>query len=264
MVGEIVLVDVTPHLAVAPFRERIELPDTAGLVPFDLLSVRPGGRLLASDAGYPGLRALERALESVDLAPAAAARRAPRRAVRRRGIHDLDAQPVAVLDLPPDRVGLGEEHARVDREHPRRGLDLHKHVDQDRLLLLEGAGHDERGVMPLDGGAERLLCRISAIQQAAGGARGAPSAYTAHSPSPRITSKRSLRCQSMKNCMFWRLNSTGIERSRTSSSKRACPTRSAKSLNTSPSCRSASYIRTQRSTASGTRFAGRRTFRRVP
>src|SRR5215208_656156 len=248
MVGEIVQVDVTPHVAVGPFRQRIELPDAAGLVPFDLLSVRPGGRLLAPDAGYPRLRPLERALQRVDLAAPAAVRRAPRRAVRRGRVHDLDAQAVAVLDLAPDLVGLGEEDAGVDREHARRRLDLHQHVDQDRLLLLEGAGQDERGMVPLDGGPERLLRCL----------------YTAHSPSPLMTSKGSFFCQSMKTCRFSRLNSTGIERSRTSSSKRAWPTRSANALNVSPSSRSASYIRTQRSTASGTRFAGRRTFRRVP
>ena len=45
---------------------------------------------------------------------------------------------------------------------------------------------------------------------------------------------------------------------------RLVPTRAAKALNSSPSSRSASYKRSQRSTASGTRLAGRRTFRRVP
>ena len=30
-------------------------------------------------------------------------------------------QPVAVLDLAPDLVGLGEQHAGVDREHARLG-----------------------------------------------------------------------------------------------------------------------------------------------
>src|SRR5919201_5186206 len=250
MVREIVLVDVTPHVLVRPFRKWIELPDASRLVPFDRLSVRPSGRLLAPDARYPSLRALERALQRVDLSLSAAVRCAPRRAVRRRGVHDLHAQPVAVLDLAPDLVCLGEQHAGVDREHPSRGLDSHQHVDQDRLLLLEGAGHDERGMVALDGRAERVLRCLYR--------------YTAHSPSPRMTSKGSFFCQSMKNCMFWRLNSTGIARSRTSSSKRVWPTRSAKSLNASPSSRSASYMRTQRSTASGTRLAGRRTFRRVP
>ena len=122
-------------------------------------------------------------LERVHLAPAAAVRGAPRRAVRRRGVHHLDPQPVAVLDLAPDLVGLREQHAGVDREDARRRLDPHEHVDQHRLLLLEGAGHDEARMVALDGEPERLL--------------GA-AAHTAHSPSPRITWKGSLRCQSMK------------------------------------------------------------------
>src|SRR5262245_36318449 len=230
MVGQIVLVDVTPHVAIAPLRERIELPEPARLVPFHRLGARPRGCLLAPDSGYPGLGVREGALERSHLSCAAAVARAPRRAIRRRGVHDLHAQPVAVLDLAPDLVCLGEQHAGVDREHPCRRLDTHQHVNEDRLLLLEGAGHDERRMVALHRRAERLLRGLDC--------------YTAHSPSPLMTSNGSFFCQSMKKFMFWRLNSTGIDRSRTSSSKRLWPTRSANSLKTSQSRRSASYIRT--------------------
>src|SRR5215208_5100067 len=55
MVGKIVVVHVIPHVLVLPFREGIELPDAARLVPFDLLGVRARGRLLAPYTRDPGL-----------------------------------------------------------------------------------------------------------------------------------------------------------------------------------------------------------------
>jgi hypothetical protein len=70
---------------------------------------------------------------------------------------DLDAGAVAILDLLPDRVRLREEHAGVDREDARLRLDLHDHVDQNRLFLLEGAGEHEPGVEALDGLREDFL-----------------------------------------------------------------------------------------------------------
>ena len=53
-------------------------------------------------------------------------------------------------------------------------------------------------MVALDREPERVLGRRRG--EAAGSAGGAPilSVYTAHSPSPRITWKGSLRCQSMK------------------------------------------------------------------
>ena len=79
-----------------------------------------------------------------------------------------------------------------------------------------------------------------------------------------MTWKGTLRLQSMKLSIVSMLNSTGSESSRTWSSNAEVPTRRAKSLNSSPSSRSVSYQRSQRSTASGTRLAGRRSFRRAP
>ena len=79
-----------------------------------------------------------------------------------------------------------------------------------------------------------------------------------------MTWKGSLRCQSMKWLMFSIENSIGSARSRASSSKRKVPTRSANALNASPYSRSLSYIRSQRSTASGTRLAASRTLSRAP
>ena len=63
-----------------------------------------------------------------------------RLAAERRPLVDLDARAVPPLDLAPDGVGLREEHVRVEREHARVRLDREEHVEQHRLLLLEGAG----------------------------------------------------------------------------------------------------------------------------
>src|SRR5581483_10494115 len=51
----------------------------------------------------------------------------------------LDRRAVAPLHLAPELVRLGEEVARVDREDARPRLELEEHVEQHRLLLLEGA-----------------------------------------------------------------------------------------------------------------------------
>src|SRR5918996_5464158 len=63
---------------------------------------------------------------------------------------------------------------------------------------------------------------------------------TAHSPSPRSTLYGSERFQSMNWFIDSRLNSAGMVRSLTSSSKRSVPNRSTKSLNASSPSRSAS------------------------
>src|SRR5258708_2904134 len=78
----------------------------------------------------------------------------------------------------------------------------HQRSDIHALRMLEGAQHLEPRVVPGDATPEDLL----------GG-------QTAHSPSPRITWNGTLRFQSMNWFIVSRPNSTGIARSRTSSSK---------------------------------------------
>src|SRR5205823_12141063 len=115
-------------------------------------------------------------------------------------------------------------------------------------LLLERAGHVQARVPAVDRVGENLLsgevldvgCRRYSHQ-------------IAHSPSPRSTRYGSRRFQSMKWTRFSRLNSTGSDRSCAASSNGSVPTRSTNALNASPSLRSLSYMRIQRSTASGTR-----------
>ena len=92
-------------------------------------------------------------------------------------------QPVAVLDLAPDLVGLREQHAGVDREHARHGsMRMSMSIRTDSSFWKEQAMTSDGWCRSM-ASPERLLC-------------GA--VYTAHSPSPRMTWKGSLRCQSMK------------------------------------------------------------------
>ena len=99
--------------------------------------------------GDPAVEPAERAAERLDLARSrgrgrACAPRAPRRGSRRarrgRPLEDLDLRVVAPLDLAPELVGLGEEDVGVEREDARLRLEREQHVEQHRLLLLEGAG----------------------------------------------------------------------------------------------------------------------------
>ena len=53
-----------------------------------------------------------------------------RLAPERRALVDLDLDPVALLDLAPDGVRLGEENVGVEREDACVGLDREQHVEQ--------------------------------------------------------------------------------------------------------------------------------------
>ena len=71
--------------------------------------------------------------------------------VERRPMKRLDCGVVALFDGLPERVGLGEENTGVKREDARVGASGKGHLEQDRLLLLEGAGE-------CDAWLERLEC----------------------------------------------------------------------------------------------------------
>src|ERR671929_1824510 len=63
VVRDLVDVDVGLDALRVPVDERLDLPDAVPLAPLDALRVRARQRLLAADAGDPGVEALERALE---------------------------------------------------------------------------------------------------------------------------------------------------------------------------------------------------------
>src|SRR5690242_19927702 len=77
VVGQVALVDALPDVLLGPVDQRVVLPQLPLLVPLDGLGVRARGRLLAPDAGDPGVRAGQRALQRRHLGLAAALRRAP-------------------------------------------------------------------------------------------------------------------------------------------------------------------------------------------
>ena len=79
---------------------------------FSLRSSPSRRRLLAPDAGDPGVRAGQRALERRHLGVAAAVGRAPGPA----SLLDLHVDAEALLEGPPGRQRLGEQHAGVDRD----------------------------------------------------------------------------------------------------------------------------------------------------
>ena len=68
VVRQVALVDPPPQVLLGPVEERVVLPDPALVVELDRLRVRARGRLLAADAGDPGVGAGQRALERGDLA----------------------------------------------------------------------------------------------------------------------------------------------------------------------------------------------------
>src|ERR1700710_1783255 len=63
VVGQVMLRDEAPDVAVAPVGQRIELPEAVRLVPLQLGSVGARRRLFAAQAGHPGVEPAERALE---------------------------------------------------------------------------------------------------------------------------------------------------------------------------------------------------------
>src|ERR1700748_1920638 len=67
VVGQVALGDPLTHVLLRPIDERVVLPDPALVVELDRLGVRARRRLLAADAGDPGVRAGQRALERGDL-----------------------------------------------------------------------------------------------------------------------------------------------------------------------------------------------------
>src|SRR5207302_9627774 len=73
VVWHVVLADVAPHVVVGPVGERVQLDDAAmDLVDLEGLDVGPRRRLVAAQAGDPGIKAGQRSAERLDLADAAA------------------------------------------------------------------------------------------------------------------------------------------------------------------------------------------------
>src|SRR6266508_3847269 len=152
VVRDVVRLDVAPDLLLAPVRERRDLPDAVTIGALDLAGVGTRGRLVAADAGDPGVVGLERLDERLDLADVAAAVGVPLPKVRALLLvllgdgDDLgpdQLEPVALDDPLPRLVGLLEEEVRVELDDVHLEPELHDHVDQHGRLLLPGAGEAE-------------------------------------------------------------------------------------------------------------------------
>src|SRR5581483_5464350 len=101
------------------------LPELVRSVPPELRRARARRRLVAADAGDPAVETGERSIERLDLGDreVQVGVRLPqvlpvlrRQLVGARPFEDLDRRLVALLDLAPELVRLGEQVVRVDRE----------------------------------------------------------------------------------------------------------------------------------------------------
>ena len=136
-------------------------------------------RQVAGQPGDPGVSALQRPLQCLDLGSAAAVVGAGPGAAR---LLDVDLDAEVLLEALPRCERLREQHPGVDRHHTHTVAHLGGQLDQGRqqhgLLLLEGAQQD--GLLVMRGLAERLTQLI--VDREIGRRH-----QTAHSPSPRIT-----------------------------------------------------------------------------
>src|SRR5947207_15588990 len=67
VVGQPALADVRPAVVVSPVGEGVGLPELVLLVPAELRRIDPPRRLVAADAGDPGVEIAQRAVERSDL-----------------------------------------------------------------------------------------------------------------------------------------------------------------------------------------------------
>src|SRR5438067_9784849 len=67
VVGQPALADVRPAVLVGPVGERVRLPELVLGVPAELRRVRAQRRLVAADAGDPGIEVEQRTVEWLDL-----------------------------------------------------------------------------------------------------------------------------------------------------------------------------------------------------
>src|SRR5579884_2603999 len=154
VVRQAALPDVPPAVVVAPVGERVRLPELVHLVPAELRRVRARRRLRAAER--LDLRDSEVEVGIALPEPLAV----PRRELLGRGaLEHLDRRRVAALDLAPELVRLREEVVGIDREHARVRLEPEEHVEQHRLLLLEGARERDPPRPLLQAEADDLLGR---------------------------------------------------------------------------------------------------------
>ncbi len=153
------LEDALPQVLLGPQRQRVVLVDAALLVLLDKLGISARGALLSSDARDPTVAAGERTLERGYLGDRAAMLGAGPRGAGVTCVVDLYVYPEALLECLPGLQRLSEQDASVDRRdsHGRLAVtDAQELIDQDRLLLLEGAQQYHSLAVALDRLAQGL------------------------------------------------------------------------------------------------------------
>ncbi len=238
VVRDVVGRDVTPHVALGPVGQRVDLPQAVLAVPVELGRVGAIAGVLAAQPGHPGALAGQVIAQRAHLAQVAAAVGGLLPVTLHAQATDaLDADVVARLQRRPRRARLGKQRAGVQGEHGHAGIGAHDQVEDHRGLLLKGGGDHQPRVEACDRLGDQLLG--GEVLEVVG--RGLDGGHqTAHSPSPRCTTNGAFFDQSMNMLIVSSENSTGMARSRTSSSKAVVPTRWANALKTSPSSRWAS------------------------
>src|SRR5256885_14725184 len=125
VVGNLVHVDVRLDALRVPIHDGLDLPDAVALRPLDALCICASQRLLAADAGDPGVVRRERALERLDLADVTATVGVALpevRALRDRLLRDggdlgaLEREPVAPHEAVAGLRGPPVEKPRGQRE----------------------------------------------------------------------------------------------------------------------------------------------------
>src|SRR6266571_2511749 len=167
VVRDVVGADVVPDLLPGPLRQRVQLHQVEQLVPLHQSGVGAGRRLVAADAGDPGLEAAEVALERLHLADLAAEVGLPAVEIaavlgrllldRHERFHADDPYAVLLHDAVADLEGLLEEVVGVEIEDRHRPIDPRDHVDQRHVLRAEAAGQGDAVAELLDPPPHQLL-----------------------------------------------------------------------------------------------------------
>ena len=141
VVGDVVRGDVAPHVALGPVGQRRGLPlacaasqPSFGVPPARGVWSRRSPVIQASTVSSASSSGL-----TLRMPQQASGSRAHSPSTHVAAV-DVDRDPVALLDAAPRGVGLLEQHAGVEHEEARGGLDPHEHVEDHRRLLLERAG----------------------------------------------------------------------------------------------------------------------------
>ena len=162
--GHVVLAQVGPHVLARPGEQGIHLHEAEARVALHDAGRGAVVRLVRANRADPGLVSAEglgQRLDLADLAAAAGLALPQRLAVEggllrevERGAHRPDPQGVALLEPPPQRVGLGEQEAGVEGEDVNVQPLAGDEVEEHEALGAEARGEGQAGRVARGGPAE--------------------------------------------------------------------------------------------------------------